>query len=50
MNIETLKQLNEDLQSEIFFHEEAPTSEKQVEHLENIESIVDNLYDEVFNS
>jgi len=50
MDYQEIRRLLEEIQNDTFFHEEAKTSEKQVEVKERIEANVDELKSEVFDN
>ena len=49
MDYQEIRRLLEEIQNDLYFHEEATTSDKQVEAQERIEASVDNLKSEVFD-
>lgn len=45
MDYKEIREILEEIKNQLYFHEEAPTSDKQVLVLEEIEKLVDELQD-----
>jgi len=45
MDYEEIRQLTEEINEQLYYHEEATTSEKQVEALERLEQLANELQD-----